>query len=121
MILTDEDALICDFAEYYHIYNYRALPVNYAATLACGLGKESRIREALFGRNYDTDTLLLAAAVDNLRLLWWAKTQDGQNGRNVPISVLSLLLGEENETEDDVIKFESGDDFEKTRKNLIEG
>ena len=44
MIETDESALICDFAETYHIYDYRALPVSYAATLAYGLRSDSRIR-----------------------------------------------------------------------------
>ena len=41
MIATDEDALICDFAETYHIYDYRSLDVEYAATLAYGLRDDS--------------------------------------------------------------------------------
>lgn len=120
MIKTDEDALICDFAEYYKIYDYRALPVRFAATLACGLRDNSRIKKALSGTSYDTDTLLLAAAVDRLSLLWWAKTKDGQDGVSAPASVLSLLLGEE-ENESDAMAFVSGDEFEKTRKNIIAG
>ena len=37
MIALDQNALICDFAETYGIYNYRALPVSLLATLAVGL------------------------------------------------------------------------------------
>ena len=37
MINLDEGALICDFAETYHIYNYREFEPFYVATLANGL------------------------------------------------------------------------------------
>lgn len=49
MMATDEDALICDFAETYHIYDYRQLKPSYAATLAAGLREDSRIRTILGG------------------------------------------------------------------------
>lgn len=118
MILTDEDALICDFAEYYHIYDYRALPVKYAATLACGLGENSRIKKALSGTSYDTETLLLAAAVDRLSLIWWSKTQDGQKNVNRPMLISDVLQGgtaQESDTE----LFNSGEDFIAWRNKLI--
>lgn len=34
MLNLSEDALICDFAETYHIYDYRSLPLRLVATLA---------------------------------------------------------------------------------------
>lgn len=47
MINTDEDALICDFAETYHIYDYRSLPLHMAGIFACGLRPDSRIGMAI--------------------------------------------------------------------------
>lgn len=38
-----EDELICDMAESYRIYDYRALKARYAATLALGLRPHSRV------------------------------------------------------------------------------
>ena len=36
MIFTDEEALICDLAETYQIFDYRSLPVRTVATLSAG-------------------------------------------------------------------------------------
>ncbi len=47
MVMTDEDALICDLAETYGIYNYEELPPIRAAVLACGLRANARIMAAL--------------------------------------------------------------------------
>lgn len=117
MILTDEDALICDFAEYYHIYDYRALPVKYAATLACGLSENSRIKKTLSGTRYDTETLLLAAAVDRLSLIWWSKTQDGQKNVNRPVLIFEALQGTAQESDTEL--FNSGEEFIARRNELI--
>ena len=37
MIKTDEDALICDLAETYRIYDYRQLPAYQVAVFSFGL------------------------------------------------------------------------------------
>ena len=39
MIKTDEDALICDLAETYQIYDYKSLPAYMVATFSVGLRK----------------------------------------------------------------------------------
>ena len=36
MIKTDEDALICDLAETYQIYDYKSLPAYMVATFSVG-------------------------------------------------------------------------------------
>lgn len=46
MTIIDEDALICDFAEIYHV-KYDELPKSYAAVLAAGLPYTSRIMAAI--------------------------------------------------------------------------
>lgn len=44
MIQTDEDALICDLAETYQIYDYRQLPAYQVAVFSYGLRDDSRIK-----------------------------------------------------------------------------
>lgn len=110
MIATDEDALICDFAEYYHIYDYRALPAGYAATLACGLSSDSRIKRKLSGMDYSTTTLLMAAAIDRLSLLWWSKTKDGAKGKNRPKSLFESLQRTQ-PTKSNIRTFKNGEEL----------
>lgn len=93
MVRTDEEALICDFAETYHILNYRTLPLGLAATLAAGLREESRIKMKLAGTEVSASLLLQAHILDTVRLLWWAKTKDAQQNRNRPKSIAKLLAG----------------------------
>lgn len=111
MMSADRDALVCDFAETYGIYNLRALPVSLLATLAVGLRENSRIKMRISSEKLPKNELFLAAIVDRLSLLVWAKTQDGQKGINRPASVLDLLVGGEHDN-GDVEAFESADDFE---------
>lgn len=69
MISLDEDALICDFAETYHIYDFRTLPASLAATLAAGLREDSRIKMRMSDRKASFDTILLAGIMDRVSVL----------------------------------------------------
>ena len=51
MIATDEDSLICDLAQYYHVFDYRSMTVESVATLAAGLPEDSRIMRKLYNQN----------------------------------------------------------------------
>jgi len=53
MSAIDRDALICDFAQYYHL-NLDEQPVRYAAILACGLPADSRIQCILRAKKEET-------------------------------------------------------------------
>lgn len=117
MILEDEEALICDLAETYNIYDYKQLPPTRVAVFAFGLKDTSRIKMKLSGQKVPLETLLLAGIVDRLSLLVWGKTADGQKGINRPTMVTDTLLNKEQET--DVIVFNSSKDFEETRNKLI--
>lgn len=68
MINLSEDALICDLAETYHIYDYRSLPLKLVATLSAGLRENSRIKLLASDMPVSMDTLLLAAIADNISL-----------------------------------------------------
>lgn len=108
MIATDENALICDLAETYNIYDYRSLPLRKVATFSVGLRDNSRIKMKMNGLKIPLNEILLAAAVDRLSLLLWTKTEDGMRNINRPKSILDELLGnDEKETEG----FDTPEDF----------
>lgn len=66
MIAIDEQALICDLAEFYGIFDYKKYPVNLIGTLAYGLRENSRIKLKLCDQPVNNDTLLLAHIADRL-------------------------------------------------------
>ena len=119
MIYLDEDSLVCDFAETYHILDYKALSPSLAGVLACGLRNDSRIKMLMAGQTVNTDTMLSASILDRLSILVWHNTEDGQNGINPPKSVLNDLLGQK--VDRDNLSFDSGADFDAYRESLING
>ena len=110
MIALDEDALVCDFAETYHIYDMYQLPVGYVATLAVGLRSNSRIKMAMDGLRVEVNTLLLAHIADNTAINAWFKTENAKTGQNRPPSMLKALTQDDDE-EEAAVGFDSGDDF----------
>jgi len=118
MIQTDEDALICDLAETYHIYDYKKLPLTQVAIFAIGLKDSSRIKMKMSGQLVPMETLLLAGILDRLSVLLWRQTKDGQKGRNMPTMVLDTLTARKSK-DSDVIVFSSGEDYEKTRNEIL--
>lgn len=119
MIAADEDALIADFAETYHVLDWRALPVSTAAALASGLSPDSRVRRKMSGAMAPTDITLLTAAVDRLSLLVWAQSKDAQKGRNRPQMLMDSLTAK-NKKGNDVATFRTPEDFEAARTRLLE-
>lgn len=118
MITADEEALICDFAETYGIYDYRKLPLKTAAILASGLRDNSRIKIKLSGLNAAPETILNAAITDRTGMLVWMQSKDGANNRNRPASILDKILNPEKEKED-VTTFATGQDFEDEWNRLL--
>lgn len=116
MIKIDENALICDLAETYHIYDYRQLPPLQVAVFAIGLRDDSRIKMKLSGAKVTPNILLLAGIIDRLNLLLWTKTKDAEKGWNRPRPILESLYKEEN----NISAFASGKEFEKERQKLID-
>lgn len=116
MIAIDETSLICDLAETYHIYDYKSLPLSKVAAFSVGLRENSRIKMKMNSMKYSLETVLLAAVVDRLSILIWAKTEDGTHGINKPISIVDKLLGEK----EDIVGFDTPTDFENEWKKIIE-
>lgn len=119
MLERSEDSLICDLAETYHIYNMRSFKASYIAILAAGLREDSRVMMLFSGNKIRPSLLLQAASLDKLALLWWAETKDGQKNRNRPESVVESLTRENKEPEEPAVVFESAEDFNKAREEMI--
>lgn len=119
MCKIDEDALICDLAEYYGIYSYRSLPAGTVAVLACGLRDGARINMIMQDRRYTYGELMSAVMVDRLNWLCWSKTKDARNGWNRPESFAKKMM--EKPKVHKAIGHKSVEDFMEWRKHLIEG
>ena len=115
MLKIDENALICDLAETYHIYDYRQLPPSMVAIFAIGLRDDSRIKMKLSNSKVPPNIMLLAGIIDKLNILIWQNTEDGRKGRNKPKSILDELYDKESE----ISAFASGKEFEAERQRLI--
>jgi hypothetical protein len=115
LLAVDKDALICDMAETYHIYDINAIPVSTLATLAAGLPLDSRVYQKEYDLKAPFSVVLEAAILDRLSLLLWAQSEDGVSGINKPESVAShLMIMPERETisNDGVIVFKNSAAFQ---------
>lgn len=120
MAAVGEDELICDFAETYHVLEWRELPLKTAAALACGLRPDSRIIQKLTGERVNMHTALIAAVLDRLKILVWQNTEDGRSGRNPPKSTYDALTGH-GPRQPQVRGFRSPEAFEAARARIMEG
>lgn len=68
-----------------------------------------------------TEMMLMAAILDQLNTLVWFQTEDGQKHRNRPESVLQALTAPDKKQEDDIVTFNSGEDFANEWKRLTGG
>lgn len=117
MLGTDEDAVICDFAETYHVLDIGALDLRLAATLAAGLAPDSRINMRMRGDTQSSDVFLKAAMVDNLSMIRWMMSKDGADGINRPVSILAALT-ETTEDDDGMKTFTSPEAFQNAWAGL---
>lgn len=119
MMAKYKDELLCDLAEYYHIYDLKALPATKVALFACGLRENSRVVKAIKGNKPDFTTILLAKIADSTSYLAWAQTKEARKGGKPPKFITPMILGQDKE-EDKQVNFESPEAFEAERKKLLE-
>lgn len=111
MMNLSEDALICDFAETYHIYDIRSLPVKLAATLAAGLRDDSRIKLKAAGSAVPLESMLLAMIADRIELFRYGFSENAAKKKDVPTSVLAAITGNNKQTTD-ADGFETPEEFD---------
>ena len=117
MLATDRDALACDLWEIYHVEDMEALPVKTLAVLSCGLRDDSRIKSLMYGKPVDENKIILAGLFDALTQIRWML--GGSNG-DAPKSLVSTLLGIENDDNNaDVLSFETPEEWEAARQQII--
>lgn len=122
MIAIDENALACDLAETYHIFDFRQLPPDKVAVFAVGLKNDSRIKRKMRNDELDTETTLLAMIADRIGTVAWLNSADGAKGVNRPKSILEHLAGpKEQQAQDGVVAYESGEEFERAREAILRG
>lgn len=112
MMNIDEDALICDLAETYHVLDYRSLPVQLVATLSAGLRDDSRIKLRITEMPVDLETVILASIADNLSLL---RAGFGKDKQSKPFLFTDAIY---NETKPKVKGFRTADEFEAALKRI---
>lgn len=114
MLKTDRDALMCDLAQTYHIYDMHALSPRSIAVFAYGLGDESRIKMKLSGAKVSLEKMILAAILDDLNFLLWTRSREGTPK---PRSLVSALTG--SAQQDHPIDRLTPEEFEKRRLEII--
>ena len=119
MIKLDEDALICDLAEVYHIFDYKQLPASRVAVFSLGLSDSSRIKMKLANQTVSFETMLLAGVFDKVSMLFWSKTKDAEKNKNRPSSVVEMLNGKQSNAKE-VVSFTSGKEFEAKRQRILD-
>lgn len=110
--------MICDFAETYNIYDYKALSLSQVMRLLIGLRDNSRVKMKLAGITASQETIFMASILDRLNWLVWVQTEDGQKNINRPESIAKNYFI--NHDEENVNGFKSADDFEKALKSMRE-
>lgn len=108
MINLDEDALICDFAETYGLFDYRGLSPLKAAVLSCGLRENSRIKMKLANAKLTIEQTLLAVIADFTQAIMLG---DKKNIEQNFHSIQEQLINPEKQKEK-YMKFESVQQYE---------
>ena len=115
MMATDEDALVCDFAETYHILDYRALPVQLQAVLASGLREDSRIKTELVGYKHLPAEIVNVQMADTLTAIHFALTS--KKGDPAPSLLMDYITSSKEEK--NTTGFDTGEEFEAAKKRIL--
>lgn len=121
MLKTDRDALLCDLAETYGIFDMGSLPVKTVAALAFGLREDSRIKMKMTGTKVTVDTYLLAVIADSVNFIRWSKTQAALDHPNKPPArFLNDLLGIPQQGDGETCKgFRTAEEFESAYRKIL--
>ena len=105
--------MICDFAETYHIFNYRELPPVLVATLLIGLKNDTRTKIYLSGSKVSFEYRILAMMADALNFIAWTHTKDAQKGHKYKKKSILESLIKDPEPNEDIMVFDSVEEYEE--------
>lgn len=114
MLNADEDAVFCDLAETYHLFDWSAVSIPTLARLASGLRDDSRIMLKLSGQRVPIERLLLAMVADNTAYTAWANTKAARdNPESVPERIVPIMLGKHTVSNRKAVQsFRTAEEFE---------
>ena len=115
MIATDENALLCDLAETYGIFDFNALPVETLAALSFGLRQNSRIKRKMAGALEVDEMELLAVIADNLTVIRSALL--GQELSKTALMSMYIRESEKQQAQP-IYKFKSSEAFKEAWDNV---
>lgn len=115
MIATDENALLCDLAETYGIFDFNALSVETLAALSFGLRENSRIKRKMSGALEVDEMELLAVIADNLTVI-----RSALLGQELPKTALMSMYIRESEKQQaqPIYRFKSSEEFKEAWDNV---
>ena len=106
--------MICDLAQFYHIYDYHEVPAKTLAVLVSGLDENSRVHKAANGVKTSPETLFLAGIFDDLNALLW----DGKHKK--PDRILPTLYADyEKEEKEGIVTYDNPEDLMKRREEIM--
>lgn len=108
--------MICDLVEAYHVFDWRELPLDTAATLAAGLGPGSRSEGVRHGLRVPMRDFLTALCADRLALLFCYAT-----GENCPTLFADGMIAESTTAAPETGQFASAEEFEACREKMMAG
>lgn len=113
MLCVDEDAVICDLAETYHILDYKALPVKLLAVLCSGLRDDSRIKMRMADVTYIPPAIVLPQIADTLTLFRYAMSKDADKPK-----LMTEIMAGHKKTEKG---YASAEDYNAARERILKG
>lgn len=116
MLGTDRDAVICDLAETYHLFDLDSVPLMTLAALCAGLHADSRIKLRLMGATRIAPMFSLVQLADTLTALKYEL--EGDTKAALPQMLHDVMIGKQT-TKNKTAGFESVEAFEQARMRII--
>lgn len=88
------------------------------ATLLFGLHDNSRVKMHIANAKLTIEQTMTAIIADSLRFIAWTKTKESKHGKYKEKSILKILNGEYDIKKDDLMSFESVEEFEEYMKQF---
>lgn len=118
-VKNNEDALICDLAETYQIYDWKSYHVSFIAILAAGLRQNSRSRMALDSVQADLNGSLLAIIHDDLQnLIYVTQSAHSRKKLKKPEYITDKIIHGVHKQATEYQGYESSEDYEKAWERL---
>lgn len=113
-----KDALICDFAQYYHIYDLDSVNLQTAAILACGLPPDSRTLRQMTGQKFSAEMVIQMRILDTVRFFQYAYISS-HSKRKVPKPQSIFEILNEKKEENPIRGFKTKEAFEAARERIL--